>query len=380
MDGGHIDDCICIFEYMQDHCAPNVGTVNTMLKVYSQNDMFSTAKVLFEEVKVAKSDLRPDAYTYNLMLEASSRGHQWEYFEHVYKEMILSGYHLDQNKHLPLLVKASRAGKLHLLEHAFDMVLEAGEIPHHLFFFELVIQAIAQHNYERAIILLSTMAHAPYRVTEKQWTELFKENEDRINHENLKRLLDDLGNCNVVSEATISNLSRSLHDLCGLGSSRNISSIIPFRSENVDCLNETINGGENGKAPNFSGRMMIEGAESGNDILFGGDQAEPDMFTFNDDQVDRVNNNDVVVCRPQNRVIEDKSSFCVDRPEFLDRLTLDKSSDDSEDELSDDESYEDDDDGDKEVIDKPSAYQILEAWKEMREEDKSLLHSEIDCG
>lgn len=366
MDGGHIDDCICIFEYMQDHCAPNVGTVNTMLKVYSQNDMFSTAKVLFEEVKVAKSDLRPDAYTYNLMLETSSRAHQWEYFEHVYKEMILSGYHLDQNKHLPLLVKASRASKLHLLEHAFDMVLEAGEIPHHLFFFELVIQAIAQHNYERAIILLSTMAHAPYRVTEKQWTELFKENEDRINHENLKRLLDDLGNCNVVSEATISNLSRSLHDLCGLGSSRNISSIIPFRSENVDCLNETINGGENGKAPNFSGRMMIEGAESGNDILFGGDQAEPDTFTFNDDQVDRVNNNDVVVCRPQNRVIEDKSSFCVERPEFLDRLTLDKSSDDSEDELSDYDSYEDDDDGDKEVIDKPSAYQILEAWKEMR--------------
>jgi pentatricopeptide repeat protein len=112
MDGGHIDDCICIFEYMQDHCAPNVGTVNTMLKVYSQNDMFSTAKVLFEEVKVAKSDLRPDAYTYNLMLGASSCAHQWEYFEHVYKEMILSGYHLDQNKHLPLLVKASRAGKV----------------------------------------------------------------------------------------------------------------------------------------------------------------------------------------------------------------------------------------------------------------------------
>lgn len=125
MDGGHIDGCICIFEYMKDHCAPNIGTINTMLKVFGRNDMFSRAKVLFEEVKVAKSDiyvipegdrnsvvLVPDAYTYNLMLEASASAHQWEYFEHVYREMIFLGYHLDQNKHLSLLVKASRAGKV----------------------------------------------------------------------------------------------------------------------------------------------------------------------------------------------------------------------------------------------------------------------------
>ncbi|KAK2356840.1 Pentatricopeptide repeat (PPR) superfamily protein [Trifolium repens] len=357
MDGGHIDDCISIFEYMQDHCAPNVGTVNTMLKVYSQNDMFSKAKVLFEEVKVTKSNLRPDAYTYNIMLEASACAHQWEYFEHVYKEMILSGYHLDQNKQLSLLVKASRAGKLHLLEHAFDMILEAGEIPQHLFFFELMIQAITQHNYERAIILLSTMAYAPYRVTEKQWTELFKENEDRINHENLERLFDALGNCDVVSEATVSNLSRALHVLCGLGSSRNNSSSIPFGSENVNGLNETIDGGGNGKVPNISARMMIEGAESANDIDILGDQAESDIFTFNHDQVDRVNNNDAVVFRPQNYDIEDKYS---------------------DDELSDDEI--DEDDVSEAMVDKPSAYQILEAWKEKREMDRSLLDAEIDSG
>lgn len=123
MDGGHIDDCLCIFEYMKDHCAPNIGTINTMLKVYGRNDMFSKAKVLFEEVKVAKSDsyaipeggsssVVPDAYTYNSMLEVSASAHQWEYFEHVYREMILSGYHLDQNKNLSLLVKSSRAGKV----------------------------------------------------------------------------------------------------------------------------------------------------------------------------------------------------------------------------------------------------------------------------
>lgn len=123
MDGGHINDCICIFEYMKDHCVPNIGAINTILKVYGQNDMFSKAKVLFEEVKVAKSEFYatpgggnssvvPDVYTYNSMLEASASAQQWEYFEHVYREMIVSGYQLDQDKHLPLHVKASRAGKV----------------------------------------------------------------------------------------------------------------------------------------------------------------------------------------------------------------------------------------------------------------------------
>ncbi|XP_061365583.1 pentatricopeptide repeat-containing protein At5g67570, chloroplastic [Gastrolobium bilobum] len=377
MDGGYFDDCICIFECMKKHCAPNIGTINTMLKVYGQNDMFSKAKELFEEVKVAKSDFYapqeggsssvvPDVYTYHIMLESSASAHQWEYFEHWYREMILSGYQLDQNKHLSVLVEASRAGKSHLLEHVFDMILEAGEIPHHILFFELVIQAIAQHNYERAVILVDTMAYAPFRVTEKQWTVLFKENEDRISHENLEQLLDALGNCDVVSEPTVSNLSRSLHVLCGLGASRNISSIIPFGSENtINGQNEGIDDGGIENVPNISGRMMMGSAESGNDILFGSYRAEPDTFTFNLDQADGGDDNDVMVCRPPNCNIEDRMSLCDDD------LTPDKSSDSLVEELCDDGSSEDD--VGHGVIDKPSAYEILDLWKEMRKEGSELV-------
>lgn len=242
--------------------------------------------------------------------------------------------------------------QLHLLEHAFDMILEAGEIPHHPFFFELVIQAMTRDNYDRAVVLLSTMAYAPYRVTEKQWTGLFKENEDRINHENLELLLNSLGNCTVTSEATVSNLLKSLLALCGLGSSTNTSSIIHSGSENVNGLKETVGS-----------------AEPGNDIFLGSDQAEPDAFTFNHDEVDRVNNNDVVVSRLQNSDTEDNVRLHVDRLNSFDHLTHDKSSND---ELSDDESDEDDDVGEG-VIDKPSAYQILEAWKEMREVDREFV-------
>lgn len=123
MDGGHIADCISIFEHMKSLCVPNIGTINTMLKVYGRSDMFSKAKELFEDVKRRNSDsytsqngggtaLIPDEYTFSSMLEASASALQWEYFEYVYREMALSGYQLDQSKHASLLVEASKAGKV----------------------------------------------------------------------------------------------------------------------------------------------------------------------------------------------------------------------------------------------------------------------------
>lgn len=130
MDGGHIADCISLFEHMKDHCAPNIGTINSMLKVYGRSDMFSKAKELFEDVKRAKSDsctslngvetaLIPDKYTYSSMLVASASSLQWEYFEYVYREMTFSGYQLDLSKHASLLVEASRAGKVHVFKILF---------------------------------------------------------------------------------------------------------------------------------------------------------------------------------------------------------------------------------------------------------------------
>lgn len=61
------------------------------------------------------SSLSADAYTYCMMLKASASAHQWEYFECVYKEMALSGYVLDQSKHVSLLIKAARAGKVNYM-------------------------------------------------------------------------------------------------------------------------------------------------------------------------------------------------------------------------------------------------------------------------
>ncbi|KAF9600682.1 hypothetical protein IFM89_011353 [Coptis chinensis] len=248
MDGGHVGDCISVFEQMDNHCSPNIGTINAMLKVYGRNDMFAKAQEMFERTKRMESGfstvtcsggsfLTPDAFTYSSILEASASAQQWEYFEYVYKEMALGGYQLDQNKHAWLLVEASKAGKIHLLEHAFDMILEEGEIPHPTFFTEMVCQASAEHNYERAVILLNSMAHASYQVSEKQWTDIFMESRDRIGKDGLRHLFDKLCRSNVVTEATITNLLKSLQSICGLSSPKDLtafSSLTVIRSPGDD--------------------------------------------------------------------------------------------------------------------------------------------------
>ncbi|EYU44501.1 hypothetical protein MIMGU_mgv1a002053mg [Erythranthe guttata] len=181
MDGGHVQDCVSIYEHSKTLISPDIGLTNAMLKVYGRNDLFLKARELFEEATKNNLDSeiipkKADAFTFGSMLEASARALQWEYFEHVYKEMTLSGHRFDQSKHSALLVEASINGKWHLLEHAFDSILEAGEIPHVSFFTEMMCQATIRRDYDRAEKLFS---------------------------------------CDIVKEATVLNLTRALQFICG---------------------------------------------------------------------------------------------------------------------------------------------------------------------
>ncbi|XP_038977777.1 pentatricopeptide repeat-containing protein At5g67570, chloroplastic-like isoform X1 [Phoenix dactylifera] len=226
LDGGYIYDCISIFEHMKDHCAPNIGTVNAMLKVYGHSDMFAKAKELFEATKATvssfksytgnDSSLELDAYSYSSMLEASASAHQWEYFEYVYKEMALCGYQLDQRKHAWLLVEASRHGKWHLLEHAFDMILEAGEIPHVSLFTEMICQTIGQQNFKSTVSLINGMAYASLKVSEIQWLNLFQINMDRFSKDKLCDLLNHISSCDLVIEDPVPNFLKALQSFCGM--------------------------------------------------------------------------------------------------------------------------------------------------------------------
>lgn len=219
-DGGYIYECISIFESMKEYCTPNIGTVNVMLKVYGRCDMFGKAKDLFETTKGCfsnsqtyvheHSSLEADAYTYSSMLEASASAQQWEYFEYVYREMALSHHHLDQRKYSWLLIKACRAGKSYLLEHALDSVLERGEIPDVRLIVELICQSIAQSDYGRVLQLLNVMTEASIKINEGEWANILKKNVHQFSVDALQDLTDYLNTSGTTNADPVHSLVRAL--------------------------------------------------------------------------------------------------------------------------------------------------------------------------
>ncbi|KAL9341284.1 hypothetical protein Peur_067503 [Populus x canadensis] len=388
MDGGHIDNCISIFEHMKAHCVPNIGTINTMLKVYSRSDLFSEAKELFEDIKGVDhsgTTIIPDGYTYSSMLEVSARALQWEYFEYVYKEMSFSGYQLDQIKHAPLLVEASRSGKNHLLEHAFDEILEAGEIPHPLLFTEMVFQATAQENYERAVTLVNTMAHASFQISERQWTDLFEKNGEKISQDSLDKLLDAVVHCRMASEVTVSNLSRSLRSLCRPGSSgdlpRTNSCIEDTDDTHINTNSGEIAGNRSAYMLTTSASMVDGNLELDEDTFVNKTSITPDMSLVNNSSTNREGDDPEAASSTGNSVngLDVATNLLVKRDVFADDVASGASTDCLDKKLSNillEESAKDAEEVKLEIgtteandlyrSELPSAHAILDVWKESR--------------
>ncbi|XP_057784449.1 pentatricopeptide repeat-containing protein At5g67570, chloroplastic [Salvia miltiorrhiza] len=365
MDGGHVQDCISLYEHCKTRMAPDIGLINAMLKVYGRNDMFLKAKEIFEETrrndsgsKVGErgdcSFAKADSFTFGSMLETSASALQWEYFEYVYKEMTLSGHQVDQRKHSALLVEASKAGKWHLLEHAFGSILEAGEIPPLPFFTEMACQAIIQCDYEKAVNIFNVMAHAPFQVTFQEWVDFFERNRDRLDQASLIELEEELVSHELRREVTVLNLSRALEYMCGscedsVNSVASISATVEKVPEDVrfddtlkldvsrgSCMNRVLDYQSNGV-------RMETGVASTSDLRDEKDstRAHPARLAENFDR-------DLV---SRNRTYSDETEsedgeWDSDSDEFNSELIIPSSGVD-----------------DSEELDTPSAYEILQIWK-----------------
>ncbi|KAL6013039.1 hypothetical protein ACLOJK_003529 [Asimina triloba] len=391
MDGGHVNDCMSVFEQMRDYCTPNIGTINAMLKVYGRKDMFSRAKELFEEAKKANSgcnsyligntSLTLDVHSYISMLEASASGNQWEYFEHVYKEMALCGYHIDQAKHSWLLIEASKAGKWHLLEHAFDTILEAGEIPHQSLFKEMICQNIAQDRYERALALINGMAHTSLQVSEKQWMDLFKRNQYRISKDGLQKLLEFVHSSDTVKEAVVSNFLESLQNLCELNSMKDSSEdVAPTDGKDLRHIETAI-----GKR-----QLCFTDAAGGNqksdwDLVEDNLDQESDLMHHCTDDSENINVKgndlglDLITHISSKGLISSQPGDEMGDVDIESNISAGFANASALDSVDDDESQSDIDDAIDDLLititgqsahpELPSASEILEAWREKRIED-----------
>lgn len=112
----------------------------------------------------------------------------------------------------------------HLLEHAFELILEAGEIPPLPFFTEMACQAVIRCDYEKAVNIFNVMAHAPFQVGFQEWVNFFERNRDRMDQAAVKELQDKLASHELRKELTLANLLRALEFICE-GSVNSIASI-----------------------------------------------------------------------------------------------------------------------------------------------------------
>lgn len=138
-EGGHIHDAIFLFKHMQQICVPNVEACNVMIKIYGRNFMFDEARSLYEAVKKGGmrlhenlkvvNRLRCNAQTFELMLKASAVSQNWDYFDCVYKDMILQGYHLCGRTNLWVMVRVAKKGKIDLVDDMISRLKEAGDVP-----------------------------------------------------------------------------------------------------------------------------------------------------------------------------------------------------------------------------------------------------------
>ncbi|CAN6454772.1 unnamed protein product [Victoria cruziana] len=139
LDSGSIENGIYVYNNMLRLCTPNLVTCNMMLKAYVDHGMFSDVKSMFwkilEDGEIASEltgsgeTLRPDSITFNTMLEACAAEGKWDEFECVYRIMLHYGYQFDVKRHLRLILEASKAGKGHLVEAAYNQLVQSGRIP-----------------------------------------------------------------------------------------------------------------------------------------------------------------------------------------------------------------------------------------------------------
>ena len=244
----------------------------------------------------------------------------------------------------------------YLLEHAFETILEVGEIPPSLFFSEMVVQATAQHNYEKAVTLVNTMAYAPFQVSERQWKDLFENNRDRVSEDSLVKLSDALGNCEVVSEATVLNLLRSLHSLRGSARSRDLSSSIALSNEACggDPLVKDSNVTLDIQSANQASTNREVDADSETIALSPnqdcGTDGETNLATRGKGIPNEVASGTAQLANKLATFLLNENSNDIDEME-LDTLTIGDNSDGSN---------------------MPTAREILEAWKESRKKDGIL--------
>ncbi|XP_073263891.1 pentatricopeptide repeat-containing protein At1g30610, chloroplastic-like [Populus alba] len=190
LHSGNIQNAVHIFNQMRNFCPPNLVTCNIMLKAYLEHGLFEEANELFNKMLDdgnhigRRSDYKfrviPDIYTFNTMLDASIAENMWDDFEYVYQKMLRHGFHFNANRHLRMVLDASRAGK-------------EDRIPPPLLVKERFCMMLEKEDFDSALACITTNSDGESQAFCKSaWLNLFEENAQRFRKDTLTRLMHEV--------------------------------------------------------------------------------------------------------------------------------------------------------------------------------------------
>ncbi|XP_044495693.1 pentatricopeptide repeat-containing protein At1g30610, chloroplastic-like [Mangifera indica] len=70
----------------------------------------------------------PDICTFNTMLDACIAEKRWDDLEHVYKKVLQHGFHFNAKRHIQMILDASRAGRVELLETTWKHLVQVNQV------------------------------------------------------------------------------------------------------------------------------------------------------------------------------------------------------------------------------------------------------------
>ncbi|KAF9667139.1 hypothetical protein SADUNF_Sadunf16G0302100 [Salix dunnii] len=202
LDSGNIQNAVYIFNQMRNFCPPNLVTCNIMLKAYVEHGLFEEAHELFNKMLddgnhiSRRSDYKfrviPDTYTFNTMLDASIAENRWDDFEYFYEKMLHHGFHFNSNRHLRMVLDASRAGKGEVLEMTWKHLLQEDRIPPPPLVKERFCIMLEKEDFDSALACITpNSAGESQAFCKSAWLNLFEEKAQRFRKDTLIRLMHE---------------------------------------------------------------------------------------------------------------------------------------------------------------------------------------------
>lgn len=199
LESGNVGDGAFIFKYMQKHCSPNLVTCNIMLKAYVGHGMFDEAKELFQKMTqlhskvVVKSRVTPDVLTFKMMVEACIKEERWDDFEYAYEQMLHHGHPFSTKRHLWMVLRASHAGKVEVVETTWRHLLQANRIPPPALIKERFRLKMVEDDAVAAVSTLTCHPSSHQQSFSKEaWLKLLEDNAHMFKEEALEQVIHEL--------------------------------------------------------------------------------------------------------------------------------------------------------------------------------------------